>query len=84
MSRKNCISGQQRRRAHHRHQISNNLWFGFEYSTYDIHSNPSRPYDEPCSLRVNFWTEMPRGRASLGAQTMPDNCQFLQELLFSY
>jgi len=29
-------------------------------------------------LRVNFWTEMPREGASLGAQTMPDNCQFLQ------
>ena len=38
----------------------------------------SRPYDEPCSLRVDFWTEMPREGASLGAQTMPDNCQFLQ------
>jgi len=24
------------------------------------------------------WTEMPREGASLGAQTMPDNCQFLQ------
>ena len=39
---------------------------------------PRRPYDDPCSSRVNFWTEMPREGASLGAQTMPDNCQFLQ------
>ena len=40
---------------------------------------PRRPYDDPCSSRVNFWTEMPREGASLGAQTMPDTVNSYRE-----
>jgi len=54
MSRKNRICGQQRRRAHHCHQISNYLWFGFEYSTYDTHSNPPDGLITSMLMRVDF------------------------------